>query len=99
MGLSIVPLHVPFDVLNTDAGDERMAQNDLWIRLRGEPDTMETGRWSLSRSESSFVHIPLPSNAPFACGLLAARKWLPAEKRTRLSEVLKWRVILDLKTS
>jgi hypothetical protein len=26
-------------------------------------------------------------------------KWLPAEKRTRLSEVLKWRVILDLKSS
>ena len=58
MRLSIVPLHVPFDVLNTDAGDERMAQNDLWIRLRGEPDTMETGRCSLSRSELSFVHIP-----------------------------------------
>src|SRR5580692_1488464 len=51
---------------------------------------METGRWSLSRWESSFVHIPFPSNAPFACGLLAARKWLPAEKRTKLSEGLQW---------
>ena len=35
----------------------------------------------------------------FACALLAARKGLPAEKRTRLSEVLKWRVILDIKNS
>ena len=26
-------------------------------------------------------------------------KWLPAGKRTRLSEVLKWRVMLDLKSS
>src|ERR1700758_4029934 len=53
---------------------------------------MEMGRWSLGHSELSFVHIPFASHAPFACGLLAARKWLPAEKRTRLSEVLNWRV-------
>jgi hypothetical protein len=61
--------------------------------------TMEMGRWPLSRSESSFVQIPFRSHAPFACGLLAARKWLPAEKRTRLTEVLKWRVMVDLKSS
>jgi hypothetical protein len=35
----------------------------------------------------------------FTCGFLAARKWLPAEEREMLSEGLKWRVILDLKSS
>jgi hypothetical protein len=58
-------------------GNDPDGRSDVWRRCRGSigyffRDLTDdgNGRWPLSRSESSFVHIPFPSNAPFCVRLV-----------------------------